>query len=272
MRIRGHTWPRPGVAIARSRRAAKASQYQIVFARYYGSGLARFLSVDPASRSIHPKNTQTWNRYSYVGNNPIRFRDPDGLAKTTAIKVNSDTNAVVTTTETTTDSSGNTNTEVTTDDITVNSDGSVTQSTTTETSSTGTPGVTNKTVTTTTFASATKFAESKGVAVKTGKFGADLSDISAASLATVSVVAGAAKDLGLPSPVITSGRDGKHDPAGFHYTIPSKALDYRGNNIKDASLTKLANMVGSRLGSAYDSVAEFFSNPDFDHLHVEYDP
>ena len=55
--------------------------------------------------------------------------------------------------------------------------------------------------------------------------------------------------------------------------MPSKALDYRGNNITDAKLRRYAAEVGSRLGSDYDAIAEISSrNPVNDHLHVEYDP
>jgi hypothetical protein len=41
--------------------------------------LGRFLSVDPVlDREKALKEPQRWNRYSYVINNPLRFRDPDG--------------------------------------------------------------------------------------------------------------------------------------------------------------------------------------------------
>lgn len=48
-------------------------------ARQYDPRMGRFLSVDPAmdlEKIVH--DPQLWNRYSYVGNNPIRFTDPDG--------------------------------------------------------------------------------------------------------------------------------------------------------------------------------------------------
>jgi RHS repeat-associated protein len=48
-------------------------------ARYYDPRLGRFLSVDPVwdvKRSI--RQPQSWNRYSYVVNNPINRVDPDG--------------------------------------------------------------------------------------------------------------------------------------------------------------------------------------------------
>ena len=47
--------------------------------RYYASGTARFLTVDPAKRSAKPRRPGTWNRYAYVGNDPINRRDPRSL-------------------------------------------------------------------------------------------------------------------------------------------------------------------------------------------------
>jgi RHS repeat-associated protein len=48
-------------------------------ARYYGSSMGRFLSPDPMLNSGHPSNPQSWNRYAYVFNNPLRNTDPTGL-------------------------------------------------------------------------------------------------------------------------------------------------------------------------------------------------
>ncbi len=45
-------------------------------ARYYHSGLGRFMSVDPAPAD--PTDPQSWNRYAYVLNNPYKYIDPDG--------------------------------------------------------------------------------------------------------------------------------------------------------------------------------------------------
>ncbi len=45
--------------------------------RYYSSTQGRFTGADPLSGE--PKRPQSWNRYSYVLNNPLRFIDPDGL-------------------------------------------------------------------------------------------------------------------------------------------------------------------------------------------------
>jgi RHS repeat-associated protein len=50
-------------------------------ARYYSNAMARFTSVDPKQSSGYSIDPQTWNRYAYVGNNPLRFIDPDGKEK-----------------------------------------------------------------------------------------------------------------------------------------------------------------------------------------------
>ncbi len=46
-------------------------------ARYYSSGLGRFVSVDPMGGSA--SDPQSWNAYSYVHNKPLNFTDPSGL-------------------------------------------------------------------------------------------------------------------------------------------------------------------------------------------------
>jgi RHS repeat-associated protein len=48
-------------------------------ARYYGNGLGRFTSLDPLMSSARLGIPQSWNRYSYCINNPIRFTDPTGM-------------------------------------------------------------------------------------------------------------------------------------------------------------------------------------------------
>jgi RHS repeat-associated protein len=48
-------------------------------ARYYASTQGRFTSADPLLASGIVENPQSWNRYSYVLNNPLRLIDPDGL-------------------------------------------------------------------------------------------------------------------------------------------------------------------------------------------------
>lgn len=44
--------------------------------RVYDPELGRFLSADPHVQ--HPKEAQSYNRYSYVQNNPLRYTDPSG--------------------------------------------------------------------------------------------------------------------------------------------------------------------------------------------------
>jgi RHS repeat-associated protein len=52
--------------------------HDYMHARYYSPTLGRFLSVDPAPDSVSLMLPQTWNRYSYVLNNPLNNIDPDG--------------------------------------------------------------------------------------------------------------------------------------------------------------------------------------------------
>ncbi len=47
-------------------------------ARYYAPVPGRFLSPDPLLDSADPADPQSWNRYGYSGNNPLRLIDPDG--------------------------------------------------------------------------------------------------------------------------------------------------------------------------------------------------
>jgi RHS repeat-associated protein len=48
-------------------------------ARYQSSAQGRFTSVDPLGKSANVLNPQSFNRYSYVLNNPVRFTDPTGM-------------------------------------------------------------------------------------------------------------------------------------------------------------------------------------------------
>jgi len=49
-------------------------------ARYFGSGLGRFSSPDPLMASAKRIVPQSWNRYTYVLNNPLKYVDPSGMA------------------------------------------------------------------------------------------------------------------------------------------------------------------------------------------------
>jgi RHS repeat-associated protein len=46
-------------------------------ARLYDPQVGRFLQADPLRKS--GPGVSGWNRYSYVGNNPVTFSDPSGL-------------------------------------------------------------------------------------------------------------------------------------------------------------------------------------------------
>jgi RHS repeat-associated protein len=40
--------------------------------------MGRFMSADPSSKSIQKFNPQSWNRYTYTLDNPLRFIDDNG--------------------------------------------------------------------------------------------------------------------------------------------------------------------------------------------------
>jgi len=61
-----------------------ASGLDYMHARYYSPFLARFVSVDPVQGKVG--SSQSWNRYSYVLNNPIALIDPDGREVAVAIR------------------------------------------------------------------------------------------------------------------------------------------------------------------------------------------
>ena len=48
-------------------------------ARYFASAQGRFSSPDPLLGSANPLDPQSWNRYTYGLNNPLRYIDPLGL-------------------------------------------------------------------------------------------------------------------------------------------------------------------------------------------------
>ena len=48
-------------------------------ARYYGSTQGRFTNPDPLLSSGTVFDPQSWNRYSYTSNNPLKYTDPTGL-------------------------------------------------------------------------------------------------------------------------------------------------------------------------------------------------
>ena len=48
-------------------------------ARYLSGAEGRFTSPDPSNLSVDSWVPQTWNRYAYVGNNPLKYIDENGL-------------------------------------------------------------------------------------------------------------------------------------------------------------------------------------------------
>ena len=50
-------------------------------ARYYGSNMGRFTTPDRPFADQKVADPQSWNLYSYVTNNPLRFVDPTGTVK-----------------------------------------------------------------------------------------------------------------------------------------------------------------------------------------------
>jgi RHS repeat-associated protein len=62
--------------------------YDFLF-RQYSSSQGRWLVPDPAGlAAVDPTNPQTWNRYAYVGNNPLNRVDPLGLDDSTTTCTN----------------------------------------------------------------------------------------------------------------------------------------------------------------------------------------
>jgi RHS repeat-associated protein len=64
--------------------AQTSSELDYMHARYYSPFLARFVSVDPVGGKVG--SSQSWNRYSYVLNNPVKLVDPDGEQEVPATK------------------------------------------------------------------------------------------------------------------------------------------------------------------------------------------
>jgi LysM repeat protein len=105
--------------------------------------------------------------------------------------------------------------------------------------------------------------EVKSDAVRIGR-------LDAAMEPAIRAVADAARRLGLPPPVITSGNDSRHMAGSLHYA--DRALDFRGNTMTADQGHALQNEVRRVLGDRYDVVFETFVNRSNNHLHVEFDP
>ena len=51
----------------------------VVNQTYYANTQGRFTSANPLAMSASPGSPQSWNRYAYVGNNPLTATDPTGM-------------------------------------------------------------------------------------------------------------------------------------------------------------------------------------------------
>jgi RHS repeat-associated protein len=51
-------------------------------ARYYASSMGRFMSPDDFWKDTNLSDPQSWNKYAYARNNPLRFIDPTGTTAT----------------------------------------------------------------------------------------------------------------------------------------------------------------------------------------------
>lgn len=111
-------------------------------------------------------------------------------------------------------------------------------------------------------------ARQQGVLVKSASV--KISRLHPAMEHVIVAVADAARELGLPTPVITSGNDSNHKRGSLHYSW--RALDFRGNNNIVSVGRKLESEVAARLGKGYDVIFETFEQAANNHLHVEYDP
>lgn len=110
-----------------------------------------------------------------------------------------------------------------------------------------------------------RLARELGMGVKAG---ARLGRMDGDLVPAMGVVADAARALGLPRPVVTSGNDStQHASSSAHYD--NRALDFRGNNISDQQGEQWAERVRERLGPNYAVDFERFpDSPARDHLHV----
>jgi RHS repeat-associated protein len=59
-------------------------------ARYNSSWMGRFMTPDDFWKDSHVGDPQSWNKYAYVRNNPLRYVDPTGEKATVSTKCTTD--------------------------------------------------------------------------------------------------------------------------------------------------------------------------------------
>jgi RHS repeat-associated protein len=65
-------------------------------ARYNSSNIGRFMSPDAFYKDSHVADPQSWNKYAYVRNNPLRYVDPTGENATVSTSCTTDANSYTT--------------------------------------------------------------------------------------------------------------------------------------------------------------------------------
>jgi RHS repeat-associated protein len=73
---------------AKERDAETGLDYFI--ARCYSSAGGRFTSPDDFTRDSHVADPQSWNKYAYVRNNPLRYVDRNGEKATVSAQCDED--------------------------------------------------------------------------------------------------------------------------------------------------------------------------------------
>ncbi|VWX49868.1 conjugal transfer protein TraG N-terminal domain-containing protein [Novosphingobium sp. 9U] len=113
--------------------------------------------------------------------------------------------------------------------------------------------------------SATEVAREHGVIVKPGS---DLRNLQRPMIDAIPIVAAVGRELGVPNVMITSGNDRRHVDGSKHYK--NAALDFRGNQISQATGEEWQRQVQQRLGSSYWVDFEYDpKEPANRHLHVQ---
>jgi RHS repeat-associated protein len=75
----GSPTPDGRVKFATYERDSTASAQDYAGQRYYSNVTGRFFSPDPGGlRTANPRDPGSWNRYAYVGGDPVNFADPSG--------------------------------------------------------------------------------------------------------------------------------------------------------------------------------------------------